>query len=88
MLSTSGHIAALVNPPTNPKATSRSTPTTPPTPSEWLAAGRHHQGSWWPDFAGWLGERSGPDRSRTHRTRRRAAYRPLTEAPGTYVFEN
>jgi polyhydroxyalkanoate synthase len=87
VLSTSGHIAALVNPPTNPKATHRVNTGTPADAEEWLATADTHQGSWWPDFADWLSKRSGPDRTAPTELGGRG-HRTLTEAPGTYVFEN
>ena len=59
VLSTSGHIAAMVNPPTNPKATFQTNTDTHGRPQEWLPPAHTQQGSWWPDFADWLGERSG-----------------------------
>jgi polyhydroxyalkanoate synthase subunit PhaC len=37
VLSTSGHIASMVNPPSNPKATFRTAPGTPAEPRDWLA---------------------------------------------------
>ena len=37
VLSTSGHIASMVNSPTNPKATFRAAPDNPADPGEWLA---------------------------------------------------
>jgi polyhydroxyalkanoate synthase len=54
---------------------------------EWLSTADTRQGSWWPDFADWLSERSGSDRSAPTELGGRG-HRPLTEAPGTYVFEN
>src|SRR4051795_6246587 len=59
ILSTNGHIASLVNPPTNPKSTFQVAPSTPADPEEWLSQAETTQGSWWPDFMSWLGERSG-----------------------------
>ena len=47
MLSTSGHIQALVNPPT---ADSR---------SSYRIGDADHRGSWWTDYDAWLGQRSG-----------------------------
>ena len=44
VLSTSGHIAALVNPPGNEKATYRISEALPDEPEEWLAARRHDPG--------------------------------------------
>ncbi len=65
VLSTSGHIASLVNPPGNPKATFKVSPAGaavphPPEAAGWLSVADTVQGSWWPDHAAWLGERSGP----------------------------
>ena len=87
VLSTSGHIAALVNPPTNPKATHRVNTTAPPDAEQWLATADTQQGSWWPDYAAWLGQRCGSDRPAPTELGSRSR-RPLTDAPGTYVFEN
>jgi polyhydroxyalkanoate synthase len=86
VLSTSGHIAALVNPPGNPKATFQTSTDAVSDPQQWLAAARTEQGSWWPDFAAWLGERCGPVATAPQRLGG-GGLRPLTEAPGTYVFE-
>jgi poly(3-hydroxyalkanoate) synthetase len=86
VLSTSGHIAALVNPPGNPKATYRLNPDNPDDAQEWLDGATTEQGSWWPDFVAWLGERCGPDR-RAPRTLGGSGLSPLIEAPGTYVLD-
>ncbi|MGY1617184.1 PHA/PHB synthase family protein [Geodermatophilus sp. SYSU D00691] len=85
VLSTNGHIASLVNPPTNPKSTFQVAGSTPPDPDEWLQRAETVKGSWWPDFASWLGERSGeqipaPDRLG-------GDLEVLADAPGTYVFD-
>ena len=60
VLSTSGHIAALVNPPANPKATFQTNKDIPGDAQQWLRSRAPTPGSWWPDFAEWLGERCGP----------------------------
>jgi polyhydroxyalkanoate synthase len=86
VLSTSGHIAALVNPPGNPKATYRVNPERPTDPQEWLASASTDQGSWWPDFVGWLSQRCGPDRRAPRKLGGRGSA-PLIEAPGTYVLD-
>jgi polyhydroxyalkanoate synthase subunit PhaC len=86
VLSTSGHIASLVNPPGNPKASYRVNPRNPPDPQEWLHGAATEQGSWWPDFVGWLAQRCGPDKPAPRKLGgRRLA--PLIEAPGTYVLD-
>jgi polyhydroxyalkanoate synthase len=86
VLSTSGHIAALVNPPGNPKATYRVRPDTPADPKAWLAGAQTVQGSWWPDAAAWFGERCGPRRPAPEKLGGNGL-EPLVDAPGTYVFD-
>ena len=73
-------------PPGNPKATYQINKANPPDPDEWLRTATTEQGSWWPDYAAWLGRRSG---------RMKAApedlggggLEPLEPAPGSYVRE-
>jgi polyhydroxyalkanoate synthase subunit PhaC len=86
VLSTSGHIASMVNPPGNPKATFKTAPQNPADPGEWLATSTTVSGSWWPDYSSWLAERSGGQRSRPHKLGR-GAVTPLGPAPGTYVLD-
>jgi polyhydroxyalkanoate synthase len=89
VLSTSGHIAALVNPADNPKATYRvadGTAPAPDDPEQWLREARTESGSWWPDFVGWLEPRSGGQRRAPRRLGNRT-YPPLIAAPGTYVYD-
>ena len=61
VLSTSRHIAALVNPPDNPKASFRTGPVDAEDPQQWLDSAQKFADSWWPDYVGWLAERSGPE---------------------------
>jgi len=86
VLSTSGHIAAMVNPPTNPKATYRIAPGNPPNHHDWLAHAETVQGSWWPDYTSWLADRSGGMKQRP-KVLGSAKFPSLDAAPGTYVFE-
>ncbi len=86
VLSNSGHIAAMVNPPSNPKATFRLAASTPPDHREWLAQAETVPGSWWPDYTTWLTERSG-EMKQAPRTLGNASYKPLCPAPGTYVLQ-
>jgi polyhydroxyalkanoate synthase len=85
ILSTSGHIASLVNPPGNPKSTFQVADGTPADPEEWLAQARTEKGSWWPDFTAWLGERSGGEVPAP--TDLSGGLEVLGDAPGTYVFD-
>ncbi|MGR7024160.1 PHA/PHB synthase family protein [Geodermatophilus sp. URMC 62] len=86
VLSTAGHIASLVNPPTNPKASFQVAPQTPADPEQWLAVATKEKGSWWPDFMAWLGERAG-DEVPAPTSLGNEELPPLTDAPGTYVFD-
>ena len=85
ILSTSGHIASLVNPPGNPKSTFQVAGDTPEDPKEWLAQAETVQGSWWPDYMTWLGERSGEEVPAPRELGGKLEV--LAEAPGTYVFD-
>jgi len=85
VLSNSGHIASMVNPPSNPKATYRIAPDIPPEPREWLAEAETVQGSWWPDYTSWLTDRSGGMKQRPHALGS-GKFPPLQPAPGTYIL--
>jgi poly[(R)-3-hydroxyalkanoate] polymerase subunit PhaC len=87
VLSTSGHIAALVNPPGNPKASYQTNKDNPPDAEQWLKTAEPQQGSWWPDWLAWLGERCGPEKKAPSKLGG-GGLRPLVEAPGTYVFDS
>jgi polyhydroxyalkanoate synthase subunit PhaC len=86
VLSTSGHIAALVNPPGNEKASFRVNDELPEEPEAWLKSASQTPGTWWDDWTQWLGERSGEKRSARKQLGGKG-YRPLGEAPGSYVKE-
>jgi polyhydroxyalkanoate synthase subunit PhaC len=92
VLSTSGHIASMVNPPGNPKATFQtvqtlqSGPDNPADPRDWLRAAQTVPGSWWPDYSAWLAERSGLLRDRPGGLGG-AGFEPLQPAPGSYVHD-
>jgi polyhydroxyalkanoate synthase subunit PhaC len=90
VLSTSGHIAAMVNPPSNPKAAFRTAPggagANPADPGEFLASAAAVPGSWWTDYASWLAERGG-GQHKSPRTLGRKAYPVRCAAPGTYVHD-
>ena len=72
----------------NPKASFLTNDTNGPDPQGWLEGATATEGSWWPDFAGWLAERGG-GRKRAPRSlgRPAAGFAPLDAAPGTYVFD-
>jgi len=87
VLSTAGHIAALVNPPTNPKSNYRVNDALPSSAEEWQAGAVTHPGSWWTDHAAWLGERSG-ELVDAPTSLGSEAHPVLGRAPGTYVRES
>ncbi|QIK68496.1 alpha/beta fold hydrolase [Nocardioides sp. HDW12B] len=86
VLSTSGHIAAMVNPPGNEKASFQTASTNPPEAAAWLEKASKVKGSWWEDYVEWLAERSGAERNKPRRLGS-AEYEPLCDAPGTYVHD-
>ncbi len=81
-LSSSGHIAGIVNPP-SPKSRYWTNAKNPADPKEWLAGAKEHQASWWEDWAGWIAERAGSRREPPPMGSQ--AYPPVADAPGTYV---
>jgi polyhydroxyalkanoate synthase len=87
VLSTSGQIAALVNPPGNPRSSYQVNKATPADPAEWLKSAETRQGTWWTDASGWLAERCGGRRPAPQELGG-GGLRPLIEAPGTYVFDS
>ncbi|HET6750498.1 MAG TPA: alpha/beta fold hydrolase [Actinomycetes bacterium] len=86
VLSTSGHIASMVNPPGNDKASFRTAAENPPDPADWLDQATSERGSWWPDYVAWLERRGGGEQARPRRLGG-AGFRPSDPAPGTYVLD-
>jgi polyhydroxyalkanoate synthase subunit PhaC len=87
VLSTSGHIAAMVNPPDNPKARYQLAKECPEDPQEWLRLAETCQGSWWPDYADWLAERCGEEKAAPAELGG-GGLAPICDAPGTYVYDH
>ena len=86
VLSTNGHIAALVNPPGNPKSGYQVLDDATLDEDEWRQAAATEKGSWWPDYAGWLRDRSGSEKPAPQEPGD-AELRPIEDAPGSYVLE-
>ncbi|MCW2528137.1 MAG: poly-beta-hydroxybutyrate polymerase, partial [Pseudonocardiales bacterium] len=86
ILSNSGHIQALVNPPGNPKASFYHGDLTPPEPAAWLRDATKVAGSWWQDWADWTTARSGEVKPKP-RSMGSRKYSVVEIAPGRYVRE-
>ncbi|HPD92892.1 MAG: class I poly(R)-hydroxyalkanoic acid synthase [Rhodobacter sp.] len=83
ILSESGHIAGIVNPPSKKKYGHYTSDAPIEDPDAWKADAEYHEGSWWPRWEEWLRARSG----------KMIAARALPDsvlapAPGTYVIAN
>jgi polyhydroxyalkanoate synthase len=84
VLSNSGHIQSLVNPPGNPKASYYTGQRPGQDADEWLTTATRHTGSWWQAWADWITPRSGAEQPAAH-SLGSPAYESITEAPGDYV---
>jgi polyhydroxyalkanoate synthase len=86
VLSNSGHIAGIVNPP-GPKSLYRVVESgeLPEDPEDWLTAAATRRATWWEDWARWMSTRSGelgkPPRMGSRR------HQSISDAPGAYVRE-
>ena len=86
VLSRSGHIQALVNPPApDSRSSYRVAAEHPAEPEDFLDQAAKLPGSWWPDYVDWLGQRSG-DLRPAPKTLGGGGHRALGKAPGTYVL--
>jgi len=83
VLSGSGHIAGMINPPAAGKYGYWTNEKLAPTPDEWFAGAKQHEGSWWTDWQAWVGERTGRDVA--PRIPGKGKLKALADAPGTYV---
>jgi polyhydroxyalkanoate synthase len=86
VLSSSGHIAAIINPPGNPKARYQVAEEYPKRAEKWRAGAETRPGTWWEDWVAWLADRSGPlvPAPRKLGTRK---HKIVGAAPGEYVLE-
>ena len=85
VLSNAGHIASLVNPPGNPKASFYAGPhDKAQSASDWLEGAEKQSGSWWEHWASWAIDRSG-DQVPAPATLGGGRFPAQAEAPGSYV---
>jgi polyhydroxyalkanoate synthase len=85
VLSQSGHIQSLINPPGNPKARFLTNSANPPTADAFLAGAETHQGSWWPHWAKWLSAHGGGQVAAPKMLGSKK-HKPGVGAPGTYAL--
>jgi polyhydroxyalkanoate synthase len=89
VLSQSGHMQAILNPPGNPKAkyfVQKKKGKLPETADEWLQGTQEVAGSWWPYWMEWMQKRSGKQKAAPSELGNES-YAPLDPAPGLYVVE-
>jgi polyhydroxyalkanoate synthase subunit PhaC len=85
VLSTSGHIQALVNPPgPDSRASFRVADADEARPEDWLTGSPLYQGSWWSDYVDWLASRSG-ERVSAPKKLGSTKHAAAAKAPGSYV---
>ncbi len=84
VLSASGHIAGVINPPAANKYCHWTNPKLPPDPDDWLAGAKKVPGSWWPGWAKWVSRHGGgkvPARQPGD-----GKLKEIEPAPGSYVL--
>ena len=86
VLSNSGHIQSLLNPPNNPKAFFWTGAAETDDPEAWQKQAERLAGSWWPHWLEWITARSG-ERKPAPASLGSADIPQLDAAPGRYVME-
>lgn len=86
VLSNSGHLQSLLNPPGNPKSFFISGSANEQDPDAWAAKGVKQSGSWWAHWVEWLGKRSG-EKKAAPANLGSERFPVIAAAPGSYVFE-
>jgi len=86
VLSSSGHIQSIVNPPTNPKAKYFLNASLPADAETWLAGASEHAGSWWEHWSKWYAQHGAGEVPAPQRLG--SALHPAGDpAPGRYVHQ-
>lgn len=84
IVSQSGHIAGIINPPSKGKYGHYTNPgPVSGTPDDWMKGATFNEGSWWPCWGAWLDKQSGPQIPA--RQIGDSGHPELCPAPGTYV---
>jgi len=83
IVSESGHIAGIVNPPSKKKYGHYTNGDLSLSADDWMDGAEYNEGSWWPRWEDWLKRRSG--KKVAARAPGDSSHPVLTDAPGTYV---
>ncbi len=83
VLSGSGHIAGMVNPPVANKYGYWTNDKLPESPEEWFDGARQHEGSWWGDWRKWVSPSLG--REVPARVPGKGKLKVIEAAPGSYA---
>ncbi|MBB2493805.1 class II poly(R)-hydroxyalkanoic acid synthase [Aquipseudomonas ullengensis] len=86
VLSNSGHIQSILNPPGNPKARYMTNTDMPYDPRAWQSSATKHADSWWLHWQTWLADRSGKLKKAPAALGNKT-YQAGEASPGTYVHE-
>jgi polyhydroxyalkanoate synthase len=86
VLTSSGHIQSIVNPPGNPKARYYLNPVLAPPADKWLEGAQAHPGSWWEHWLKWYESHGGGLRT-APKTLGSQAHPAGDAAPGRYVHQ-
>ena len=86
VLSSSGHIQSIVNPPTNPKAKYFLNASLPDDPESWLKGATEHGGSWWDHWSKWYAQH-GAGEGPSPKILGSALHPAGDPAPGRYVHQ-
>ncbi|MGJ3258219.1 MAG: PHA/PHB synthase family protein [Rhodospirillales bacterium] len=83
VLSASGHIAGVINPPAANKYCFWTSARTPADPDAFFESAKQHDGSWWPDWQKWIKKYAGGEIPA--RTPGDGKLEVIEDAPGSYV---
>ena len=91
LLTNGGHNAGIVSEPGHPRRhyrmSTKQNDDPYSDPEAWAAQTETKDGSWWPEFAGWLKARSGDLASPPPMGAPERGLKPICDAPGTYVLQ-
>jgi len=87
VLSGSGHIAGMINPPEANKYGYWTNEKLPASAEEWFKGAKQHQGSWWKDWIDWLQPQLGPQVAAREvgKAGGKSRARVIEAAPGSYA---